>query len=292
MVRVAQPSGGETTFEKDLPRSPRTVRISQPCGGKTTFDKELPRSPRTIRVSQPSGGKTTFEEEPYPETRLRVLKPPGGGSSIAFGGDDEPARPTKSANPSATAPQDNSQSNGTVQNGNHTNGQTPTTNGTCNGTTSNGSMTPNGSTPTTASSPSSAKSQDTQNRLFGGSNNSTNGKDTPSKPKVRDHMRSSIFGDDGNTSSRNGTPNGTAYYGTWRRRDPVTGEGVQCWDLHAPRHGSCRGRRGNIRRGTPSACETSAKATPEPPKPSSAPAAQPAQAKTRVPPGGFSTALW
>jgi len=183
----------------------------------------------------------------------RVLKPPGGGSSIAFGGDDEPARPTKSANPSATAPQDNSQSNGTVQNGNHTNGQTPTTNGTCNGTTSNGSMTPNGSTPTTASSPSSAKSQDTQNRLFGGSNNSTNGKDTPSKPKVRDHMRSSIFGDDGNTSSRNGTPNGT---------------------------------------GTPSACETTAKATPEPPKPSSAPAAQPAQAKTRVPPGGFSTALW
>jgi len=341
MVRVAQPSGGETTFEKDLPRSPRTVRISQPCGGKTTFDKELPRSPRTIRVSQPSGGKTTFEEEPYPETRLRVLKPPGGGSSIAFGGDDEPARPTKSANPSATAPQDNSQSNGTVQNGNHTNGQTPTTNGTCNGTTSNGSMTPNGSTPTTASSPSSAKSQDTQNRLFGGSNNSTNGKDTPSKPKVRDHMRSSIFGDDGNTSSRNGTPNGTAHSSktpkdlpgkvkpeapkssqefpkpettlaqpespkaepkqvdppvTPAKADPVptkVTEETTPKVVDAPKQENRISE--NIdsqNKGTPSACETSAKATPEPPKPSSAPAAQPAQAKTRVPPGGFSTALW
>lgn len=192
----------------------------------------------------------------------RVLKPPGGGCSISFGGDDEPVRPTKSANPSATAPQDNSQSNGTVQNGNHTNGQTPTTNGTCNGTTSNGSMTPNGCS-TTASSPGSAKSVDTQNRLFGGtghpngsgSNNSStpNGRDTPSKPKVRDHMRSSIFGDNSNPSSRNGTPNGT---------------------------------------GTPSGCDTTAKATPEPPKPASAPAAQPAQPKTRVPPGGFSTALW
>ncbi|CAL4098620.1 unnamed protein product [Meganyctiphanes norvegica] len=226
--------------------------------------------------------------------KKRVLKPPGGGSSISFGG-DEPVHTSKSASPAPSAPQEN----GTVQNGNnHTNGQTPTTNGTCNGTSSNGSMTPNGSC-TTASSPGSAKSADTQNRLFGASENGiaprSNG-DTPTKPaskpnpKIRDHMRSSIFGDDSNTPSRNGTPNGTAYYGTWRRRDPVTGEGVQCWDLHAPRHGSFR-RRGNTGRGTPSGGETSVKATPEPPKPASAPAAQPQQ-KPRVPPGGFSTALW
>jgi len=188
--------------------------------------------------------------------KKRVLKPPGGGSSISFGG-DEPVHTSKSASPAPSAPQEN----GTVQNGNnHTNGQTPTTNGTCNGTSSNGSMTPNGSC-TTASSPGSAKSADTQNRLFGASENGiaprSNG-DTPTKPaskpnpKIRDHMRSSIFGDDSNTPSRNGTPNGT---------------------------------------GTPSGGETSVKATPEPPKPASAPAAQPQQ-KPRVPPGGFSTALW
>jgi len=215
MVRVAQPSGGETTFEKDLPRSPRCIRVSQPSGGKTTFDKELPKSPRTVRVSQPSGGKTTFEEVPFPENRLRVLKPPGGGSSISFGGDDVPS---KTASP---APHDSSKSNG-IQNGNsHTNGHAPTTNGTCNGTMSNGSMTPNGSS-TTASSPGSAKSGDTQNRLFGESNHTTtrDRDSTPTKPtiksapKVRDHMRSSIFGEDSNgsgTPSRNGTPNGTVH---------------------------------------------------------------------------------
>jgi len=274
MVRVAQPSGGETTFEKDLPRSPRCIRVSQPSGGKTTFDKELPKSPRTVRV----------------------LKPPGGGSSISFGGDDVPS---KTASP---APHDSSKSNG-IQNGNsHTNGHAPTTNGTCNGTMSNGSMTPNGSS-TTASSPGSAKSGDTQNRLFGESNHTTtrDRDSTPTKPtiksapKVRDHMRSSIFGEDSNgsgTPSRNGTPNGTAYYGSWRRRDPVTGEGVQCWDLHAPRHGSFHRRgRGNTGRGTPSISEVgSVKETPEPPKPASAPAAQ--QPRGRVPPGGHSTALW
>jgi len=222
----------------------------------------------------------------------RVLKPPGGGSSISFGGEEQ-VQPSKTTSP--TAPHENNKSNGTVQNGNHINGQSPTTNGTCNGTISNGSMTPNGSC-TTASSPGSAKSLDTQNRLFGGSDHSSpRERDTPTKPsakppKLRDHMRSSIFGDDSGTPSRNGTPNGTAYYGTWRRRDPVTGEGVQCWDLHAPRHGSYR-RRGNTGRGTPSAAETSVKETPEPPKPASAPAAQPQQ-KQRVPPGGFSTALW
>lgn len=189
--------------------------------------------------------------------KKRVLKPPGGGSSISFGG-DEP-HPSKTTSPTATAPHD--KSNGTVTNGNHTNGH-PTTNGTCNGTISNGSVTPNGSC-TTASSPSSAKSMDTQSRLFGASDNhSIRNGDTPvkstSKPKVRDHMRSSIFGDDSGTP-RNGTPNGT---GT-----PAS---------------------------TPSGGDTSIKASPEPPKPASAPAAaaQPPQQKQRVPPGGFSTALW
>jgi len=186
----------------------------------------------------------------------RVLKPPGGGSSISFGGDDVPS---KTASP---APHDSSKSNG-IQNGNsHTNGHAPTTNGTCNGTMSNGSMTSNGSS-TTASSPGSAKSGDTQNRLFGESNHTTtrDRDSTPTKPtiksapKVRDHMRSSIFGEDSNgsgTPSRNGTPNGT---------------------------------------GTPSISEVgSVKETPEPPKPASAPAAQ--QPRGRVPPGGHSTALW
>lgn len=186
----------------------------------------------------------------------RVLKPPGGGSSISFGSDDQ-ILPSKTASP---APHDSSKSNG-IQNGNHTNGHTPTTNGTCNGTMSNGSMTPNGSS-TTASSPGSAKSGDTQNRLFGGSAENNTARDreaTPTKPtnkpmpKIRDHMRSSIFGEDNGTPSRNGTPNGT---------------------------------------GTPSGGEaTSVKETPEPPKPASAPAAQPQQ-RGRVPPGGHSTALW
>jgi len=229
--------------------------------------------------------------------KKRVLKPPGGGSSISFGGDDVPS---KTAVP---APHD-SKSNGITNGNSHTNGHAPTTNGTCNGTMSNGSMTPNGSS-TTASSPGSAKGGDTQNRLFGDTNHTTtrDRDSTPTKPtiksapKVRDHMRSSIFGEDSNssgTSSRNGTPNGTAYYGSWRRRDPVTGEGVQCWDLHAPRHGSFHRRRGNTGRGTPSVSEVaSVKETPEPGKPASAPAAAPPQRNTgRVPPGGRSTALW
>jgi len=41
---------------------------------------------------------------------------------------------------------------------------------------------------------------------------------------------------------------------------------------------------------TPSGGDISVKASPEPPKPASAPAAT--QQKQRVPPGGFSTALW
>jgi len=351
MVRVAQPSGGETTFEKDLPRSPRTIRVSQPSGGKTTFDKELPRSPRTVRVSQPSGGKTTFEEVPYPETRLRVLKPPGGGSSISFGGEEQ-VQPSKTTSP--TAPHENNKSNGTVQNGNHINGQSPTTNGTCNGTISNGSMTPNGSC-TTASSPGSAKSLDTQNRLFGGSDHSSpRERDTPTKPsakppKLRDHMRSSIFGDDSGTPSRNGTPNGTVRSSKVpppkdlpskvkpeahnslqqdspktekpfpelnktdsKQTDPsvttksgststkvpeeaaaasnVTDTPKSCVDLPKPEI-TITENVDSQNNGTPSAAETSVKETPEPPKPASAPAAQPQQ-KQRVPPGGFSTALW
>merc|ERR1719228_1281625 len=103
---------------------------------------------------------------------------------------------------------------------------------------------------------------DTQSRLFGGADhhhNVRNG-DTPvkstSKPKVRDHMRSSIFGDESGTPRNGTTPNGT---GT-----PAS---------------------------TPSGGDTTVKATPESPKPASAPAAS-AQQKQRVPPGGFSTALW
>merc|ERR1712106_182941 len=186
--------------------------------------------------------------------KKRVLKPPGGGSSISFGGDDVPS---KTAVP---APHD-SKSNGITNGNSHTNGHAPTTNGTCNGTMSNGSMTPNGSS-TTASSPGSAKGGDTQNRLFGDTNHTTtrDRDSTPTKPtiksapKVRDHMRSSIFGEDSNSSgtpSRNGTPNGT---------------------------------------GTPSVSEVaSVKETPEPAKPASAPAAAPPQRNTgRVPPGGRS----
>ncbi|XP_063884466.1 uncharacterized protein LOC135113225 isoform X1 [Scylla paramamosain] len=104
--------------------------------------------------------------------------------------------------------------------------------------------------------------------------------------------RSNIFADEGAT---NGTHR-PVFRQPRMRRDPVTGVGVQCWDLHAPRCAPSKWKADSSSSSTSSSCPSSG--TPEARTPEQAPQPQPPQQqqqqqhRQRVPPGGFSTRLW
>ncbi|XP_071536251.1 uncharacterized protein [Panulirus ornatus] len=253
-------------------------------------------------VQQPPGGETKLNSESGPDNlTVRVLKPPGGGSSIVFGEDDEVALTpkTKSVSQQEASPLEKQEpspkpeTNGTatpqcekvdaVAAVKENNPEPATTNGsaTINGSaTTNGTATTNGSSSSrssTASTPTSAKQLDTQSRLFGHEPVQC----TPSR-RIRDHHRSNIFTTDDPDAKANGTTNDTpraVFCRKWTRRDPVTGVGVLCWDIHAPRFAPNKRKAG-----TPIPSENHEVKTPEP---------QPQQKqRQRVPPGGFSTQLW
>ncbi|XP_045594487.1 uncharacterized protein [Procambarus clarkii] len=210
-----------------------------------------------------------------------VLKPPGGGSSISFG-EDEDNRPKNLAQ--QQAPQEKSpkaETNGTatpesVNDAAATKENNPSA--ATNGSVTNGSPvgSNSGRSSECATTPTSAKKLDTQNRLFG----EDPVMDTPTR-KVRDHQRSTIFSD-GPGTKPNGSTNGprAVFCRTWTRRDPVTGVGVLCWDIHAPR--CAPNKRKAV---TPAVRESVETKTQEQPQPQQ-------KQRQRVPPGGFSTQLW
>ncbi|KAK8729735.1 hypothetical protein OTU49_008293 [Cherax quadricarinatus] len=213
----------------------------------------------------------------------RVLKPPGGGSSISFG-EDEDARPRPKTLPQQQAPQENSpkaDTNGTASPqcendaaATKENNPLAATNGSAtNGSPSVGSN--SGRSSNCATTPTSAKKLDTQSRLFG----DDPGNDTTPSRKVRDHQRSNIFSDEPVTKP-SGSANGprAVFCRTWTRRDPVTGVGVLCWDIHAPRCAPNKRKAIN-----PAARDSQETKTPEQPQ---------QKQRQRVPPGGFSTQLW
>ncbi|KAK7071506.1 hypothetical protein SK128_020884 [Halocaridina rubra] len=229
------------------------VRVHQPPGGQTHLNEDLPPEPLNVRVQQPPGGKTHFDDEVMPQQpNVRVLKPPGGDSSIFFGEEDKVAHANPKASPQQQQPPQESPMNGTQEkpaekaetNGTITPPQTPkdnanatkenNTSATTNGTIMNGTLTngTNGTHTSGSSTPSSSR-LDTQSRLFG---------DEPrhemTSRRVRDHHRSNIFSDDKASIPK------PVYRRPWTRRDPVTGVGVVCWDLHAPRFAPIK-RKGN-----------------------------------------------
>ncbi|XP_053655043.1 microtubule-associated protein Jupiter isoform X4 [Cherax quadricarinatus] len=252
------------------------------------------------RVNHPPGGETQLNNEVGPENlTVRVLKPPGGGSSISFG-EDEDARPRPKTLPQQQAPQENSpkaDTNGTASPqcendaaATKENNPLAATNGSAtNGSPSVGSN--SGRSSNCATTPTSAKKLDTQSRLFG----DDPGNDTTPSRKVRDHQRSNIFSDEPVTKP-SGSANGpravacnkigllalqcmpSVFCRTWTRRDPVTGVGVLCWDIHAPRCAPNKRKAIN-----PAARDSQETKTPEQPQ---------QKQRQRVPPGGFSTQLW
>ncbi|KAK8405603.1 hypothetical protein O3P69_001843 [Scylla paramamosain] len=132
------------------------------------------------------------------------------------------------------------------------------------------------------------KHLNTQTRIFGEDQHNV---PTPRR-RLRDHERSNIFADEGAT---NGTHR-PVFRQPRMRRDPVTGVGVQCWDLHAPRCAPSKWKADSSSSSTSSSCPSSG--TPEARTPEQAPQPQPPQQqqqqqhRQRVPPGGFSTRLW
>ncbi|XP_068228889.1 uncharacterized protein [Palaemon carinicauda] len=245
-----------------------------------------------VRVQQPPGGKSHIDEELAPEhPKVRVLKPPGGGSSISFGDDDNLSNIRGKSTPEQEAPKNDNQeqqspkvetngmssppptpqengTNSVKENSPSTATNTATTNGVAlNGTVTNGT--------TSGSSTPNSSRLDTQNRLFG---------DEPNKEmanrRVRDHHRSNIF-----TEAEGNIPSKSVYRRPWARRDPVTGVGVLCWDLHAPRFAPIK------RKANPVASETPEPKTPEVKTPEKSQPQIPQQ-RQRVPPGGFSSKLW
>ncbi|XP_066949446.1 uncharacterized protein [Macrobrachium rosenbergii] len=267
------------------------VRVHQPPGGNTHLNDELPKVPLNVRVQQPPGGKTHIDEELAPEQpKVRVLKPPGGGSSISFGEEDNLSHRGNST-PVEEAPKNDNQEQQSPKaetNGTSSPPQTPKENGTnsvtenspstatntatTNGVALNGTVT-NGTT-SGSSTPNSSR-LDTQSRLFG---------EEPQKMssrRVRDHHRSNIFSD-----SDENVPSKSVYRRPWTRRDPVTGVGVLCWDLHAPRFAPIKRKANPIGNETPEPKTPEVK-TPEQPQPQIQ-----QQQRQRVPPGGFSSKLW
>ncbi|XP_076042428.1 microtubule-associated protein Jupiter isoform X2 [Oratosquilla oratoria] len=232
--------------------------------------------------------------------KKRVLKPPGGGSSILFDDEDDSKKPSNSsgaasssATTAAASPQPTPAENGAANSDSTV--STPTTAATAVAT--NGVAETNGNAKaappaapaaaaagsTSPTTPKPGNIRDTQSRLFGEPTENM----SPSSRKVKDHMRSRIFSahEDNNAHPKavNGTPNGNpraVFSGAWRRRDPVTGEGIQStWDLHAPMCAPCKRKAP----ANPASGTSTSKSTPEP-------ASQPS--RQRVPPGGFSTKLW
>ncbi|XP_050716211.1 uncharacterized protein LOC126998506 isoform X3 [Eriocheir sinensis] len=253
--RVLKPPGGGSSivFEEDESTKPVKSRPQQQ-EQQSPPPQASPEPPMEPPKEAPPAEKQP--EQPFPKPEINGMSTP---DCIK-----EDAASTTVSNPTPAAATTNGERSPALNGPSAVNGSS-TTNGCMSSGTSSSMSMHSGGTP---------KHLNTQTRIFG----AEQGGLTPRR-RLRDHERSNIFA--GDDAASNGTHR-PVFRRPRNRRDPVTGVGVLCWDLHAPRCAPSKWKADL--NGSPRNSES----TPEPKTPESVQQAP----RQRVPPGGFSTKLW